>query len=167
MVTVFPCSWKEASFGFLMEHRGIPGEPCGDSSGSWEFHGWLLSPPPRPPTVGSCFNYCLSPFPYSLRMNSSFLCLLISPLPGSAVGGAWGGGLLRVSVLQGRLGGEDLVKCYLEASLGWNPGVPWFPASDPFLCSFPNPVVLGITLYTGALQVQNRWRKVDGERWWT
>lgn len=37
--TVFPCSWKEASFRSLIEYRRIPGEPCGHSSSSWKFCG--------------------------------------------------------------------------------------------------------------------------------
>lgn len=158
MVTVFPCSWKDASFGSLMEHRGIPGEPCGDSSSLWEFYGWL----PSPPGVGSCFNYCLSSCPCGLRVNSSFLSLLISLLAGCAVCRGGVRGVLGVSVPWGMLGEEGLGKCYLEASsgwkavylpLGWSPGVTWYPASAPFLCSFPNPVVLGIIMCTEASRV--------------
>lgn len=58
-----------------MEHRGIPGEPCGDSSSSWEFRGWL--PLPRE----------LAPFHLASRPEGELqfpLCLLISLLAGSA-----------------------------------------------------------------------------------
>lgn len=111
--TVFPCSWKEASFRFLMEHRGILGSPLGIPVAPGNL--WQVSP-----LLGSWLWPQPLPFIWPLwpeRLNSSFLwSLLISPLVGSEL--RWtgvGGGLWDVCS-RGVSRGAGLVKCYLQAA---------------------------------------------------